>query len=82
MAKRKVGPTEQDTHPPRTDMEKLEAIRKIVKRNLTSNPWYIDEDRYTQKFRLKNYELIWREIHNVFDDSGELHESFYSSANS
>ena len=82
MAKRKVGPTEQDTHPPRTDMEKLEAIRKIVMRNLTSNPWYIDEDSYTQKFRLKNYELIWHEIHNVFDDSGELHESFYSNANS
>jgi hypothetical protein len=63
-------------------MEKLEAIRKIVMRNLTSNPWYIDEDSYTQKFRLKNYELIWHEIHNVFDDIGELHESFYSSANS
>ena len=82
MAKREVKPTEQDTHLPRTDMEKLEAIRKIVMRNLTSNPWYIDEDSYTQKFRLKNYELIWHEIHNVFDDSGELHESFYSNANS
>ena len=82
MAKREVKPTEQDTHPPRTDKEKLEAIRKIVMRNLTSNPWYIDEDSYTQKFRLKNYELIWHEIHNVFDDSGELHESFYSNANS
>ena len=81
MAKRKVGPTEQDTHPPRTDMEKFEAIRKIVMRNLTSNPWYIDEDSYTQKFRLKNYELIWFEIHAVFDDQ-ELDESFYSSANS
>ena len=77
MAKREVKPTEQDTHPPRTDMEKLEAIRKIMERS-----WYLDEDSYTQKFRLKNYELIWREIHNVFDDSGELHESFYSSANS
>ena len=29
MAKREVKPTEQDTHPPRTDMEKLEAIDKI-----------------------------------------------------
>ena len=77
MAKREVKPTEQDTHPPRTDMEKLEAIRKICMRNLTSNPWYLDEDRYTQKFRLKNYELIWLEIHNVLDDRAELHESFY-----
>ena len=76
MAKRKVKPTEQDTHPPRTDMEKLEAIRKICMRNLTSNPWYLDEDRYTQKFRLKNYDLIWLEIHYVLDDK-ELHESFY-----
>ena len=77
MAKREVKPTEQDTHPPRTDMEKLEAIRKILRRG-----WYLDEEEYTQKFRLKNYELIWLEIHNVFDDSGELHESFYSNANS
>ena len=77
MAKREVKPTEQDTHPPRTDMEKLEAIRKIFDR-----VWYLDDMEYTQKFRLKNYELIWHEIHNVFDDSGELHESFYSNANS
>ena len=81
MAKREVKPTEQDTHPPRTDMEKLEAIRKIVMRNETSNPWYIDEDSYTQKFRLQNYELIWLEIHKVFDDN-ELEESFYRAANS
>ena len=76
MAKREVKPTEQDTHPPRTDMEKLEAIRKIFDRG-----WYLDDMEYTQKFRLKNYELIWREIHAVFDDQ-ELDESFYSSANS
>ena len=30
MAKREVKPTEQDTHPPRTDMEKLEAIGRRV----------------------------------------------------
>ena len=76
MAKREVKPTEQDTHPPRTDMEKLEAIRKIMERS-----WYLDEDSYTQKFRLKNYDLIYREIHCVFDDQ-ELDESFYSGANS
>ena len=81
MAKREVKPTEQDTHPPRTDMEKLEAIRKIMKRGQTSNPWCLDESVYTQKFRLKNYELIWLEIQDVFDDT-ELHESFYSNANS
>ena len=81
MAKRKATPTEQDTHPPRTDMEKLEAIRKIMHRGLTSSRWCLDESVYTQKFRLKNYELIWFEIHAVFDDQ-ELDESFYSSANS
>ena len=53
MAKREVKPTEQDTHPPRTDMEKLEAIRKIMHRGQTSNPWCLDESVYTQKFRLK-----------------------------
>ena len=76
MAKREVKPTEQDTHPPRTDMEKLEAIRKILRRG-----WYLDEEEYTQKFRLANYDTIYREIHCVFDDT-ELDESFYSSANS
>ena len=81
MAKREVKPTEQDTHPPRTDMEKFEAIRKIMYRNLTPNSWCLDESVYTQKFRLKNYELIWFEIHAVFDDR-ELDESFYSAANS
>ena len=34
MAKREVKPTEQDTHPPRTDMEKLEEIKKIVYEHL------------------------------------------------
>ena len=43
--------------------------------------WYLDDMEYTQKFRLKNYELIWFEIDAVFDDQ-ELDESFYSSANS
>ena len=81
MAKREVKPTEQDTHPPRTDMEKLEAIRKIVMRNLTSNPWYIDEDSYTQKFRLANYDVIYREVFAVLRDH-EVDHSFYSSATS
>ena len=81
MVKPEIKPTEQDTHPPRTDMEKLEAIRKICMRNLTSNPWYIDEDRYTQKFRLANYDIIYREIDCILKDY-ELDESFYSVANS
>ena len=76
MAKREVKPTEQDTHPPRTDMEKLEAIRKIMHRG-----WYLDDMEYTQKFRLANYDVIYREIYCVFDDT-ELDKSFYSSANS
>ena len=76
MAKREVKPTEQDTHPPRTDMEKLEAIRKIMNRS-----WYLDDMEYTQKFRLANYDVIYREIGCVLGDS-ELDKSFYSSATS
>ena len=77
MAKREVKPTEQDTHPPRTDMEKLEAIRKIFDR-----VWYLNEDSgCTQKFRLANYDIIYREIDCILKDY-ELDESFYSVANS
>ena len=76
MAKRKVGPTEQDTHPPRTDMEKLEAIRKIFDRG-----WYLDDMEYTQKFRLANYDVIYREVFAVLRDH-EVDHSFYSSATS
>ena len=81
MAKRKVGPTEQDTHLPRTDMEKFEAIRKITDGSLRANSWCLDESVYTQRFRLKNYELMLHEIHAVFADQ-ELDESFYSATNS
>ena len=76
MAKREVKPTEQDTHPPRTDMEKLEAIRKIFDR-----VWYLDDMEYTQKFRLANYNVIYREIDCILKDR-EVDESFYSVANS
>ena len=76
MAKREVKPTEQDTHPPRTDMEKLEAIRKIFDR-----VWYLDDMEYTQKFRLANYDVIYREVFAVLRDE-EVHHSFYSSATS
>ena len=76
MAKREVKPTEQDTHPPRTDMEKLEAIRKIMKKG-----WWLDGSSAPQRFQLRNYDLIYREISCVFDDQ-ELDESFYSAANS
>ncbi len=75
MAKREVKPTEQDTHPPRTDMEKLEAIRKIFERG-----WYLDEDSHTQKFRLRNYDVLTREIRAVLGDR-EVDESFYFWAN-
>ena len=81
MAKRKVGPTEQDTHPPRTDMEKFEAIRKIMYRGLTPNSWCLDESVYTQKFRLANYDVIYREVFAVLRDH-EVDHSFYSSATS
>ena len=76
MVKPEIKPTEQDTHPPRTDMEKLEAIRKIFDRG-----WYLDDMEYTQKFRLANYDVIYREVFAVLRDE-EVHHSFYSSATS
>ena len=76
MAKREVKPTEQDTHPPRTDMEKLEAIEKIMRRS-----WYLIGCEAPQRFQLRNYDLIYREVNCVLDDQ-ELDESFYRATNS
>ena len=60
MAKREVKPTEQDTHPPRTDMEKLEAIEKEISLVYDDLELFEEEDKKYREGLKTEWKVLYR----------------------